>query len=57
MALMDALEGIGAIVTDSIVIIERGDGVSRLREMGIDVKTLVRIDVTENGVSIEDIHE
>ncbi|WP_340819362.1 hypoxanthine/guanine phosphoribosyltransferase [Methanolobus sp. WCC4] len=57
VALMNALEGIGATVTDNIVIIERGDGVSRLREKGIDVKTLVRIDVTENGVTIEDIHE
>lgn len=57
VALMNALEGIGAVVTDNIVIIERGDGVSRLKDMGIDVKTLVRIDVTEKGVSIEDIHE
>jgi adenine phosphoribosyltransferase len=57
VALMSALEGVGATVTDTIVVIERGDGVSRLKEMGIDVKTLVRIDVTEEGVSIEDIHE
>jgi adenine phosphoribosyltransferase len=57
VALMSALEGVGAIVTDAIVVIERGDGVSRLKEMGIDVKTLVRIDVTEKGVSIEAIHE
>lgn len=57
VALMNALEGIGATVTDNIVIIERGDGVSRLRDMGIDVKTLVRIDVTEKGVSIEAVHE
>jgi adenine phosphoribosyltransferase len=57
VALMSALEGVGATVTDAIVVIERGDGVSRLKEMGIDVKTLVRIDVTEKSVSIEDIHE
>ncbi|MEZ5334743.1 MAG: hypoxanthine/guanine phosphoribosyltransferase [Methanolobus sp.] len=57
VALVNALENIGAQVTDNIVVIERGDGVSRLREMGIDVKTLVRIDVTEKGVSIEAVHE
>ncbi|WP_406671015.1 hypoxanthine/guanine phosphoribosyltransferase [Methanolobus sp. ZRKC4] len=56
-SLMKALEGIGAVVTDTIVIIERGDGLSRLKNMGINVKTLVRIDVTEKGVSIEDAHE
>ncbi len=57
VALIHALEGIGATVIDTIVIIERGDGVSRLRDMGIDLKTLVRIDVSGKGVSIEDIHE
>lgn len=56
-ALVQALEGIGAVITDNIVVIERGDGVSRLREMGIDVKTLVRIGVTEKGVTIEAVHE
>ncbi|MDG6242925.1 MAG: hypoxanthine/guanine phosphoribosyltransferase [Methanolobus sp.] len=57
MALIKALEGTGAVISDTVVVIERGDGVSRLRQMGIDVKTLVRIDVTENGVLIEDSHE
>ncbi|MDY0386561.1 MAG: hypoxanthine/guanine phosphoribosyltransferase [Methanolobus sp.] len=57
VSLIKALEGIGAVVTDTIVIIERGDGLSRLKDMGIDVKTLVRIDITEKGVSIEDIHD
>lgn len=57
VALIKALENIGAVVTDNIVIIERGDGVSRLKEQGIAVRTLVRIDVTENGVSIEAVHE
>jgi adenine phosphoribosyltransferase len=57
VALINALEGIGAVIVDTIVIIERGDGVSRLKDEGIDVKTLVRIDVTEKGVSIEAAHE
>ncbi len=55
--LKKALEEAGAVVTDIIVVIERGNGVSRLKDMGIDVKTLVRIDVTEKGVSIEGIYE
>jgi Adenine/guanine phosphoribosyltransferases and related PRPP-binding proteins len=56
-SLIKALEDIGAIITDTIVIIERGDGLSRLKDIGIDIKTLVRIDVTEKGVTIEDTHE
>ncbi len=57
ISLIKALEDTGAIITDTIVIIERGDGLSRLKDIGIDIKTLVRIDVTEKGVTIEDTHE
>ena len=57
VSLIKALEDLGAIITDTIVIIERGDGLSRLKDIGIDIKTLVRIDVTEKGVTIEDAHE
>ncbi|WMW22152.1 hypoxanthine/guanine phosphoribosyltransferase [Methanolobus mangrovi] len=57
VSLIKALEDIGAIITDTIVVIERGDGLSRLKDIGIDIKTLIRIDVTENGVTIEDTHE
>ncbi|WP_319508513.1 hypoxanthine/guanine phosphoribosyltransferase [uncultured Methanolobus sp.] len=56
-SLIKALEDTGAIITDTIVIIERSDGLSRLKDIGIDIKTLVRIDVTEKGVTIEDTHE
>lgn len=51
-ALVKALNGIGAIICGIIVVIERGDGSSRLAESGIDVTTLVKIDVNEKGVSI-----
>ncbi|MGP8322289.1 MAG: hypoxanthine/guanine phosphoribosyltransferase [Methanosarcinaceae archaeon] len=51
-ALVNALQDIGAIICGIIVVIERGDGSSVLAESGIDVTTLVKIDVNENGVSI-----
>ncbi|WP_094226745.1 hypoxanthine/guanine phosphoribosyltransferase [Methanolobus psychrotolerans] len=57
VSLIKALEGIGAVITGTIVVIERGNGVSRLKDLGIDVKTLICIDVTEKGVSIEAVHE
>jgi adenine phosphoribosyltransferase len=53
-SLIGALQDIGAIVRDVIVVIERGGGSLRLKEMGIDVTTLVKIDVNENGVVIEE---
>ncbi|WP_406656358.1 hypoxanthine/guanine phosphoribosyltransferase [Methanolobus sp. ZRKC2] len=52
--LIGALEDIGAEVCDTVVVIERGEGASEMREMGFDIKTLVRISVDNNGVSIED---
>ncbi|MCL7411907.1 MAG: hypoxanthine/guanine phosphoribosyltransferase [Methanosarcinaceae archaeon] len=51
-ALVTALNNIGAIICGIIVVIERGNGASRLAELGIDVTTLVKIDVSANGVSI-----
>ncbi|TGC11018.1 hypoxanthine/guanine phosphoribosyltransferase [Methanolobus halotolerans] len=54
MALITALKSMGAEVCDTVVVLERGEGVSRMRDMGFEVKTLVRISVDENGVSIED---
>lgn len=51
-ALVDALQDIGAIICGIIVVIERGNGSSGLAKLGIDVTTLVKIDVDANGVSI-----
>jgi adenine phosphoribosyltransferase len=53
IAVLHALKKIGAIVTDTICVIERGTGKKNVKmETGIDVKTLVTIDVTEEGVKI-----
>ncbi len=51
-ALVGALKNIGAIITDIFVVIERGEGVASLRKEGIEVTTLVRIDVDGHGVHI-----
>ncbi len=53
LSLMTALRDAGVEISDAIVVIERGEGASRLRDMGFNVKTLVRISVNEKGVSIE----
>ncbi len=42
----------GGIIVDTVVVIERGDGAKRLRQAGLPVKTLVRIDVGPEGVEI-----
>lgn len=52
LALVRALKNIGAIITGIFVVIERGEGVASLRKEGIEVTTLVRIDVDEHGVHI-----
>jgi adenine phosphoribosyltransferase len=54
-SLISALQDIGAIVCDVVVVIERGEGSLRLKEMGIDVTTLVKIDVNKDGVVIEEV--
>jgi adenine phosphoribosyltransferase len=54
-SLIGALQDIGAIVCDVVVVIERGGGSLRIKEMGVDVKTLVKIDVNKDGVVIEEV--
>ncbi|MGB3907709.1 MAG: hypoxanthine/guanine phosphoribosyltransferase [Methanomethylovorans sp.] len=52
LSLVRALKNIGAIIAGIFVVIERGEGVTSLRKEGIEVVTLVRIDVDEHGVHI-----
>jgi len=53
VALHRALKEIGATVSDSVVVIERGEGCTKLRSEGFDVKTLISIGVDKNGVFIK----
>ncbi|MFP4655924.1 MAG: hypoxanthine/guanine phosphoribosyltransferase [Methanohalobium sp.] len=55
-SIIKALLNTGVNICDVVVIIERGDGVSELKETGIGVKTLIKIDVDENGVSIKGVN-
>jgi adenine phosphoribosyltransferase len=54
LSLVRALKNIGAIISGIFVVIERGEGVARLRAEGIEVTTLVHIDVDEHGVHIKE---
>ena len=48
IAAIRALKNAGAMVEDVICVIERGDGVEKVRQStGYKVKTLIKIDVTE----------
>ena len=52
IATIRALERAGAEIKDIVAVIERGDGAEKVRETGYNIKTLVKIDVDENGVRI-----
>ena len=52
IATIRALEKAGAEIKDIVAVIERGDGAEKVRKTGYDIKTLVKIDVDENGVRI-----
>jgi adenine phosphoribosyltransferase len=53
-AILQALEDIGAEVTDSVAVIEKVGGGDAVREAGYDVKTLVTVDVVDGQVEIVD---
>ncbi len=55
LALVKALQTIGVEVMDVISVIGRGDGYLKLRELGVEPKILVTIDVGEKGVEIKDV--
>jgi len=52
IAVLNALKRIGAEVVDVVCVIERGDGIAKVRKAtGIKVKTLVKIDVKDGKVA------
>lgn len=53
-AVVGALDNAGVEICDIIVAVERDNGVKYLREKGYNVKTLVKIDVTADGVIINE---
>lgn len=55
LALVKALQNMGVEITDVISVIGRGDGYLKLRELGVEPKILVTIDVSEKGVEIKDV--
>jgi adenine phosphoribosyltransferase len=55
LALVKALKNMGVEVSDAISVIRRRDGGLKLKELGIEPKILVTIDVSEKGVEIKNI--
>jgi adenine phosphoribosyltransferase len=55
LALVKALKIIGVEINDVVSVIGRGDGYLKLRELGIEPKILVTIDVGEKGVEIKNV--
>jgi len=51
-AVWQAVGVAGGIIVDTVVVIERGDGAKQLRQAGLPVKTLVKVDVGPEGVEI-----
>jgi adenine phosphoribosyltransferase len=51
LATLESLRVAGATVKDVVVVIERGDGVARLKDKGFEVRTMVQVDVDEKRVT------
>jgi adenine phosphoribosyltransferase len=51
LATLQSLKAAGAIVVDTVIVVQRGDGVQRLRSQGYDVKTMVQVEVDETHVT------
>lgn len=52
-AILKALKSLGAIIKDVIVVVEKGDVKSRIEmELGVNIKTLVRVEVRNGHVVI-----
>jgi adenine phosphoribosyltransferase len=56
LALVKALIKMGVQIEDIISVIGRGDGYLKLKELGVEPKILVTIDVGEHGVEIKDVY-
>ena len=55
IGVLDALQKIGATVSDIICVIERGDGKKQVKKhTGFDVKTLITLQVNDTGVTIHE---
>jgi adenine phosphoribosyltransferase len=53
IAVVKALRVIGAVLVDTVVVVEKGEGRKRLEEeLGIKVKTLVRVEVRDGKVVV-----
>lgn len=55
LALVKALKNMGVEVLDVISVIGRGDGYLKLKDLGVNPKILVTIDVGEKGVEIKNV--
>ena len=55
LALMKALKIMDVEILDVISVIGRGDGHLKLKELGIEPKILVTVDVSEKGVEIKSV--
>ena len=52
-AVVEGLRKIGAEVVDILVVVEKGEGKEQIeKELGVKVKTLVKIEVTESEIKI-----
>ena len=51
LATLESLKVAGATVVDVVIVVQRGDGVERLRSQGYAVKTMVQVEVDESRVT------
>lgn len=51
LATLESLKVAGAIVKDVVIVVQRGDGVQRLRSEGYAIKTMVQVEVDESRVT------
>lgn len=56
IALVKALKNMGVEVLDVISVIGRGAGYLQIKELGVEPKILVTIDVSEKGVEIKNVY-